>query len=73
MFLQDKIKEAARIWRDGLYVLVPLFSGVLLEREEIYWKILDFLCCSYSETCSSVYIACMHIIRKLIYYLYLSI
>ena len=38
MFLQDKIKEGAGIWRGGLYVLVPLFSGVSLEGGEAACK-----------------------------------
>ena len=35
MFLQHMIKEGVGIWSDGLHVLVPLFSGVSLESEEI--------------------------------------
>jgi len=44
MYVKDKIGGGGHvgiIWRDGLYLIVPLCSSVLLEHED-YFKILDF-------------------------------
>jgi hypothetical protein len=35
IYLKDKTRGGVGIGRDGLYVLLPLFSGVSWEREEI--------------------------------------
>jgi hypothetical protein len=43
MYLQDKIWKGVVgiIWRDGLFLLVPFFSCLSLERD-MYLNILDF-------------------------------
>jgi hypothetical protein len=54
MYLQDKIRKEAVgiIWRDGLYLLVPLFSCLSLERD-VNLNILDFC-----------YLLLMHVFRS---------